>query len=497
MMSRVLASYERISRFREDVSDHGATTSVTVDRGVDRQRADAIRYADNSGLGSIPVDRFYRDNNRSASKYRTKEREDFERLLIDIDAGEISHVLVWVLDRIVRDLGDMDRLFSACATTGTLIVQTATGSMIDPRDPDSVFVATVTGAGAAREAAMTSLRARRKHAETAARGGVHGGRRRFGFTDGMQDIEPDEADRIREACQRIIEGDTLHRIAKDWADQGVTSPSGATWTGPNLRAMLMGAHHVKVRIHNTADAGGRRERGITTSTQMIDATWPAPAILDRADWETMRAILTDPRRRTNGSPARVHAYTGIARCGVCGGPMRCRQDGRPGRKTDAYICVNGAHAQRVKAFVHDVIADEVAAYIERHRIDVSPVQDDGEKRRQARADALIRRKTDLAAMLGDVDTPLDPNAYAVAVARIDADLAAIQSDRVETRRPSAILAPLLEAADYDAVRSVFVDLSIDRQREIVSAIGTIYIDPAKRRGGVLDASSVRLEVHPH
>ena len=152
---RVVA-YNRISRFREAVG----STQVEVTRATDRQVQDAERYVAEAGLGA--VDEHYTDSGRSASEYRTKARERFADLLDDIADGRVGTILVWVLDRIVRDPRDLETLMDLCRLHGVRIVQTASGSELDPDNAESMLHARISGAVAAYEAAKTSMRQRRR-----------------------------------------------------------------------------------------------------------------------------------------------------------------------------------------------------------------------------------------------------------------------------------------------------------------------------------------------
>ncbi len=72
------------------------------------------------------------------------------------------------------------------------------------------------------------------------------------------------------------------------------------------------------------------------------------------------AILSDPNRRTSpASSAIKYLLSGIARCGVCGGPMRVLVVGKDGRKQDTYVCKDGAHVRRVRQPVEELVTETV------------------------------------------------------------------------------------------------------------------------------------------
>jgi site-specific DNA recombinase len=56
----------------------------------------------------------------------------------------------------------------------------------------------------------------------------------------------------------------------------------------------------------------------------------------------VRAVLSDPARKTSTSSAAVHLPSGIARCGVCGGPMRASMN----RTVQSYRCADRSFVSR-------------------------------------------------------------------------------------------------------------------------------------------------------
>src|SRR5689334_8175069 len=85
-------------------SDPDGTSTAT-----ERQRQDCERLARDRGYTVADV---YEDNDTSAFK-RGVKRPAFERLLIDLTAGDIDAVLVWRTDRLARQPRDLERFIDA------------------------------------------------------------------------------------------------------------------------------------------------------------------------------------------------------------------------------------------------------------------------------------------------------------------------------------------------------------------------------------------------
>jgi DNA invertase Pin-like site-specific DNA recombinase len=86
------------------------------------------------------------------------------------------------------------------------------------------MTARVVGAVARAESEHKSERIRRQREQVPAAGQYHGGHRSYGYTSDGVHIHEDAAARIREAAARVLAGESVRSIAKDWNARGVPSP---------------------------------------------------------------------------------------------------------------------------------------------------------------------------------------------------------------------------------------------------------------------------------
>lgn len=450
-------SYNRISKFRAQAGNH----SAVVDRGVDRQQADADSTAEDFDLGDVV--RHYVDNDLSASEFATKVRPEWLALLEHIATGEVTHVLVWVLDRIIRDPNDLERLLNLCREHGTVIVQTATGSVVDPNNPESVMHARITGAVAAYESAKTSMRIRRKHAQMAVDGKPHGGRRRFGYEPGMVAVRESEAAVVRMLVGRLLAGESLYRLAADLTDAEVPTPQGGQWSGPNLRTMLLRPHLAGLRVHRGEVVG--------------KGTWEP--IITEAQHAQVVALLSSPERKSSTSNARVYLLAGLAVCDECGSPLR----GKPktGRgNLPSYMCQTGRHTHRRVDLVDATVEAAIVARLERTDATGLLVDDtEGEelaRLRTARA-ALDVRYADTVDE--HVAGRMTSRAFSTTTARLEADMdqldAAIRDAVAMAGRASAVLT----GAVGDRAAEAWASASLARRRALIDELAVVV----RLRGG--------------
>src|SRR6266516_2422287 len=268
--------------------------------GVARQEEDCRAVATQRGWNVVGV---YTDNDISASS--GKPRPAYQRLVADIRAGLVNAVIVWDLDRLHRRPIELEQFLDI--SDRHHIALASVGGDVDLATPQGRMVARIKGAVARQEADQISRRVRRKFDQLAYTGQVsNGGKRPYGYTLDRMHIIESEAAIIREIAARLLAGESLHEIARDLNARSISASQGGRWGRNSIRTLLCAP-----RI-----AGLRQHRG----TVIGDAAWPA--ILDRATWEGVRAVLLDPNRRAPGhANARHHRLSGIARCAVCQAPL--------------------------------------------------------------------------------------------------------------------------------------------------------------------------------
>src|SRR5438132_886966 len=136
--------------------------------GVTRQRVDCLAEAKRRGW---PVADIYVDDDRSA--FNGKPRPEYLRLLQDLRDGQRDAVLVWRLDRLHRQLGELEEFIILCDQRHVALA-TVTGD-VDLSTSQGRLMARTYGAFGAHESEVRSERIRRKHQELAERGRVSGG----------------------------------------------------------------------------------------------------------------------------------------------------------------------------------------------------------------------------------------------------------------------------------------------------------------------------------
>lgn len=157
-------------------------------------------------------------------------------------------------------------------------------------------------ARAEREALRASQRSKLA-ARHRARKGLHqpSSRRPFGHTVDWMRLVPREAELLHEAALRVVAGESLHVICRDWTERGIPTSTGKTlWQYTTLRETLQSARMVGKRQYNGA---------------LIELP-EVPAILPGVLWRQVNESLGPPYMRLGRKEGR--ALSNIALCGLCG-----------------------------------------------------------------------------------------------------------------------------------------------------------------------------------
>jgi DNA invertase Pin-like site-specific DNA recombinase len=284
--------YARLSRDRSGLSEN-----TTI------QREECKQYVCEQGWNLIGI---HEDNDISASKYSTKARPGYEKLVEDIRNNRVDVVLVTEMPRLYRRMEELLDLIRLAESTSLQRIETTDGVGYHLGTGEGIHAAVAAINNAMLESRKISDRVKRKQRARAQQGLHNGGSRRYGYEwDGMTICEP-EAAVIRECIERSINGEMAWRIARDLNERGVPTTYGKKWVTANLQRMLLSPRIIGVRRHLGVD---------------YPAQWPAittPEVQERI------RIVWRSRQQTPGRPrgARTYLLTGFAYCGRCDQPMR-------------------------------------------------------------------------------------------------------------------------------------------------------------------------------
>lgn len=432
------------------------------------------------GRLGLPEPAVLSDNDLSA--YSGKPRPGYDKLLAGLKSGEYNVLIVWHVDRLYRDMRDLENIVDAVVASGTT-VHCVRGGEINLSTPEGQMQARMFGVLSRYESAHRADRVTNGANGTKARaraGRDHGGSRRYGFAcscagphdilkvaeDGTETVRRHEhltADEIAaearivaDLTQRVVDGESIKSLARELRERGMPTVVGGTWNARYVKELIMRPRNVGLRVHQGAvmyDESGQPVRG----------NWEP--IVDRDLWDAACAVLTRPERGTWHGNAPKYELSGIAQC-WCGGGIR-------GSAGDRYVGKTCNHIKRLREEVDAVVDAYIVGYLRHHGV-------------QPATGPTADYRTDIATVQRLVDDHEDalagnppPNLVNVSVAGLQRNLARHQARLVDLEAQQALLS-VPEALDGVTAES-WPALPLDRRRAVIRELVTVTLLPAQRR----------------
>ncbi|MEU4680654.1 recombinase family protein [Micromonospora sp. NPDC023737] len=401
------------------------------------------------------VARVFVDNDRSASRYARKQREEYAKLLEYLATEHVDVLILWESSRGGRELEGWAGLLNLCRRRQVRIHVVTHRRTYDLENPRDWRTLAEDGVDSAYESEKTRERILRSVRAKAASGKPHG-KLLYGYRRTYDDrgnfiaqVENEEqAAVVREAAKRVANGEACRSIALDFNARGIPTPRGGAqgWSLSQVGRMVQNPGYIGKRVHLGKIVG--------------DADWPA--ILDDETYAVCRSILTDPRRKTQRDGSVRHLLSGAAVCDVCDGRMRVQKN----RTHYAYLCAAKFCVSIKTTVLEQFVVTVLMARLTRpDALDLlTPTEDAGEPE-QARQEVEEKRaRLDewyAAAARGEI-TP-------AGLASIERQLLA-EIEAAESRAQHVDVPPLVRDLVGPDVEQRWDALTIGQQRDVVSLL---------------------------
>lgn len=463
-------------------------------RSTGDQETDCRSWCDQQGW---EVGKVITDANRSASQWRTREREGFEEALQLIASRRYAAFVTWEPSRAGRELAAYIQLRAACQAAGVLYL--TKGRVYDFARSDDAFMMGLEFLTAEKDAAVIRERQLRTVRLNAQKGRPHGRlpygyRRVYDPNTGVllrQEIDPEKAAIITTAVDEILHGVPVGRIVTRLNREGVPTPMKPTsdhsrgWMNATLTQI----------VRSPTIAGLRKYQGEVIG----EAGWPA--IIPVEKWEKVNQVLADRARRTRYYEEENHSrprwlLTHVAKCAFCSRPLVRvhnvipRKNGKP---RNNYICP-WAPCRRISIDVERTDTYVVGALLgwlstpESLAVLAGPDESWNERVREAeeRLTALRRRLDEAAEQYADGKISL--NMLTNVEQRLTPQIEQAAKEAVPPVADDAVL-DLLNADDLTAAWEA---LDLLEQRRLVKMLLDIRIEKSRLMGGVFDAARIKI-----
>lgn len=486
-----VALYSRISE--DDDGDEA---------GVQRQQKETRAYAERQGWVVVGD---YSDNDISALK--GARRPGYEALLADVDAGRVQQVVVFHQSRLWRNRAERAEGIARLGNAGVGLAAVK-GQVYNLGSATGRGMAGIMGEFDTMESEIKGERVASAAVERAEDGRPNGAvpygwTRKYVLDDNgtrrfvRDELHPEQSEVVREICHRLLANESLISVTAWLNDQGIPAPGvnfkfkkkdrgllnpdGTKWGKTSVKKIALRPQNAGLRLYHQ---GRPDER---------EFTMKADPIITVDQYRKLRAILIDPSRSELKGGARKHllSYCKVARCGVCGAPLRAgSKQGKYGKRSYLYQCIEKGCVGRAQTPVDQLVT---LVTIERlAQLDVRSLltASDDNKAKEAleRVAALESRLTQAA------DEFADGNIDVIAHRRINARL---RPQIEEARREAELAAPtvpvelLSQTAGHAAAERWSVLTVVQRQAIIEALFESIVLLRRTKKGPGFEPETVQ------
>jgi site-specific DNA recombinase len=504
--------------------------------------ADQIRkcreYAERMGWVVIE-DHIYTDEAVSGT---SMERGGLKRLL---ECATSPHhafdcILVDDTSRLSRRLADALNIYDRLAFIGVRVVAVSQG--VDTESPQAELLAGVHGlidSAYSKELAQKTHRGMQGNALK----GLSIGGRCFGYQtvagqDGKprSEIKRDEADIVAEIYKMYASGNSYRRIAHNLNERGVQSPKpqkgrvNRSWCTSSVRVILQNQRYLGKIVWNTrrkvrVPGTGKRVYRPRPQSEWVVTDAPNLRIIPPELYASVRRRVDKVKelwgrsggRGLNGQQRQTYLFSGLLRCGVCGGPM-ILVAGRAGNARAKYgccwhhqrgdkVCSNGLLIAReeletrmLSGFQEAVLREEVIEHIvkrfekalQRRAANV----DDELARMRKRKAALQTEVANLAQAIAK--SGYQSPAIMEQIAEREKELRLITDELVEPRGSVRTQIRELRAFALGELGNIKRILSAPEnitqaRAKLVERVGTFTLEPVKENGKLIYMASGKVD----
>lgn len=310
------------------------STQYQVDRAsLPVQREELINYAKYAlNISDCVV---FEDAGYSA---KNTDRPDYQRMMARIRTGEFSHLLVWKIDRISRNLLDFAAMYAELKKLGVVFV--SKNEQFDTSSAMGEAMLKIILVFAELERNMTSERVSAVMLSRANDGVWNGGKVPFGYAYDKNSkqfsIIEDEAQVVLHIYDLYESVRSLTAVAKSLNEKGVRSRTGKPWNPTTVRTMLTNPFYAGTYRYNYRDESNKSFT-VKDEDEWVLVIDHHPPIVTPERQERIAAILQSKQRGWAGAGMtyqrkNTHIFAGLLRCGCCGftmiaSPDRQRSDG--------------------------------------------------------------------------------------------------------------------------------------------------------------------------
>ena len=317
------------------------STRYQVDKdSLQVQRRELIAYAEMIlGITDYVI---FEDPGYSA---KNTDRPDYQRMMDRLRTGEFTHLLVWKIDRISRNIIDFATMSEELKELGVAFV--SKNEQFDTSTAMGEAMMQIIMVFAQFERKQTSECVTAVMLSRASNGQWNGGRIAYGYSYNKEEklfsLHPVENKIYNIICDTYEQYQSTLYVSRYLNSLGYRTRQGNEWTPTAIHKILSNPFYTGDYVYNVHDDGrGKSKRDKNEWVRIEDHHVPS---ISHERFDRIQFILTRNKRGGNikgESRIRknVHVFAGLIRCGKCGSNMSATLDRRRanGWRPSIYAC---------------------------------------------------------------------------------------------------------------------------------------------------------------
>lgn len=257
---------------------------------------------------------------------KNTDRPEFQKMMSQIRQGLFTHILVWKIDRISRNLLDFAMMYNELKELGIIFV--SKNEQFDTSSAMGEAMLKIILVFAELERNMTAERVTATMISRANNGQWNGGRVPYGYNYNSETaqfhFDPTEAPIIVMIHDLYEQECSLVREARILNSRGYRTRSGNQWSPVSLLIILRSTFYCGDYQYNVLKEGNRQK--MKDKSEWILIQNHHPALITREQKEHIISILNSnsrlrKSRNLHQSGKHTHIFASLLYCGNCGKPM--------------------------------------------------------------------------------------------------------------------------------------------------------------------------------
>lgn len=261
---------------------------------------------------------------------KNTDRPQYQEMMSRIRLGEFTHLLVWKLDRISRNLRDFTEMWDELKEYDVNFVSKM--EQFDTSTAMGEAMLRIILVFAELERKLTAERVYSLMLDRASKGAWNGAPVSLGFDWDEENktivINEDEADLIRLIYTKYEKVQSAALLAQWLHENGKRTKRGGTWGSKTVIDILRNPIYMGTYRWNYRK-GGRGD--LKPEDEVITKDDAVPAIITREQWERVQKLLDSNYKgcKDNRRNKHPHMLSGLIKCAYCGRTYLAGRNSRP------------------------------------------------------------------------------------------------------------------------------------------------------------------------